>query len=348
MDYVNIEAFEMVDEGEKLVVYHPAEEGRNGKNIFGEEMIAQKGIEKPALKGDGFRIASDGVTYFAQRSGKFEFIDDTIIISNMIIVEEDITAVSGRIEIDGSVCVIGSVHSGGYIKATGDIVVEHNMEQGELIAGGNVIIKRGSCSKNNCYITAKGDVLGRFFEAANIEAGGNVRANYIMYSHITTMGKVIVSGTKGRILGGNICAVMGVDTYDIGNDYGVKGVLEVGKNRLYAQRKEEFRKKREKPMNEVLVLKEKLKQLLSKQVEIPEDILKKMLSTIDIKEQELKKIESEEFRFTDMTNQAEIYVRGTVYAGTVVYIDNREHIVPRDVGRIVFRIRNGLVKMFQI
>ena len=35
VDYVNIEAFEMVDEGEKLAVYHPAEKGIDGENIFG-------------------------------------------------------------------------------------------------------------------------------------------------------------------------------------------------------------------------------------------------------------------------------------------------------------------------
>lgn len=348
VDYVNIEAFEMVDEGEKLAVYHPAEEGRNGKNIFGEELTALKGVEKSALKGNGFQIDSDGVTYLAQRSGKFEYINDKIIISNMIVVREDVTAVSGKIEIDGSVCVIGSVHSGGYIKATGDIVVEHNMEQGELIAGGNVIIKRGSCSKNDCYITAKGEVLGKFFEAANIEAGGNVRANYIMHSHIATMGKVIVSGTKGRILGGNICAVMGVDTYDIGNNYGIKGVLESGKNRLYARRKQELEKNREKALNEIAVLKEKRKQLLSKQVEIPEEILKKLIVTIAVKEREMRNIELEEFQFTDMASHAAIYVRGTVYAGNVIYMDNIEYIVPREIGRIVLRTRNGMVKMFQI
>lgn len=348
VDYVNIEAFEMVDKGEKLAVYHPAEEGRNGKNIFGEEISALKGAEISALKGKGFRIDSDGVTYRAQFSGKFEYIDYMIIVSNMIIVREDVTAVSGKIEVDGSVCVVGSVHSGGYIKATGDIIVEQNMEQGELIAGGNVMIKRGSCSKNDCYIIAKGEVSGKFFEAANIEAGGNVRANYIMHSHIKTMGKVIVAGTKGRVLGGNICAVMGVDTNDVGNNYGIKTVLEIGKNRLFVQKKEEFRKTREKFLNEITALKEKKRQILSKQEEVPEEILKKLLETIAEKEREMRKIESEEFQFSEMAGRAAVYVRGTVYAGNVVYIDDMEHIVPREIGRVVLRFRDGMVKMFQI
>lgn len=348
VDYVNIEAFEMVEVGEKLAVYHPAKEGRNGKNVFGEDISALKGTEKPALNGKGFRIDSDGVTYTAQLSGKFEFIDNTIIISNLIVVREDVTAVSGKIEVDGSVCVIGSVHSGGYIKATGDIIVEQNMEQGELIAGGNVLIKRGSCSKNDCYITAKGEVSGKFFEAAHIEAEGNVRANYIMHSHISTLGKVIVAGTKGRVLGGNICAVMGVDTHDVGNNYGIKTVLEAGKNRLYVEKKEEFRKKREKVMNEITVFKEKMEHIQLNNLEVPEEISKKLTSTINLKKQELKEIESEELQFTEMASHVAIYVRGTAYAGNVFYLDNIEYVMPREIDKIILRIRNGMIKMFQI
>ena len=68
--------------------------------------------------------------------------------------------------------------------ATGDIIVEHNVEAGRLIAGGNVMIKKGSCSKYDCFIDAKGEVSGSFFEAANINAEGNVKANYIMNSNI--------------------------------------------------------------------------------------------------------------------------------------------------------------------
>lgn len=229
VDYVNIEAFEMVDEGEKIAVYHPAEKGVDGENVFGEVLHANPGSEKKPLKGEGFLIAPDGITYFSKMNGKFEYVNGKIIISNMIIVKEDVTAVTGKLEVDGSVYVIGSVYSGGYISATGDIIVEYNVEAGKLIAGGNVMIKKGSCSKNDCFIEAKGEVSGSFFEAANINAEGNVKANYIMNSNINTMGKVIVSGSKGMLLGGRVCAVMGVDTYNLGNKSHIKTFLEIGK-----------------------------------------------------------------------------------------------------------------------
>ena len=122
VDYVNIEAFEMVDEGEKIVIYHPAQKGSSGTNIYGESIHAENGTEKKPLRGVGFTIAPDGVTYISKMNGKFEFVGGRILITNMLVVREDVTAVTGRLEVDGSVHVIGSIYSGGYIKATGDRV----------------------------------------------------------------------------------------------------------------------------------------------------------------------------------------------------------------------------------
>lgn len=133
VDYVNIEAFEMVDEGEKIALYHPAEKGVDGQNIFGEVLHANAGMEKKPLKGEGFLIAPDGVTYYSKMNGKFEYVNGKIIISNMIIVKEDVTAVTGKLEVDGSVYVIGSVYSGGYIAATGDIIVEYNVDRKSVV-----------------------------------------------------------------------------------------------------------------------------------------------------------------------------------------------------------------------
>lgn len=240
VDYVNIEAFEMVDKDEKIAVYHRAGKGTDGKNIYGETIHADNGTEKKPLRGEGFVIAPDGVTYLSRMNGKFEYVNDRIIITNVLVVNEDVTAVTGRLEVDGTVHVFGSVYSGGYIKASGDIIIEHNVETARLIAGGNVMIKKGSCSKNDCFIEAGGEVSGSFFEAANIKARGNVKANYIMKSNINTMGKVIVSGSKGVLLGGTICAVRGVDTYNLGNSSHIKTYLEVGRTELYQKEQEEL------------------------------------------------------------------------------------------------------------
>lgn len=353
VDYVNIEAFEMVDEGEKLAVYHPAQKGIDGQNIFGEVLHANKGIEKKPLKGKGFAIAPDGVTYISKLNGKFEYINGQMIISNMIIVREDVTAVTGKLEVDGSVYVVGSVYSGGHIEAKGDIIVEYNVETAKLVAGGNVMIKRGSCSKHDCFIEAKGEVSGSFFEAANINAGGNVKANYIMNSDINTLGKAIISGSKGMLLGGRMRAVKGVDTYNLGNSSHIRTFLEVGRNVLYDKQQYEFGKKRTKILEQLSMLEEQWNKILKS---LPPDkekaveLIKKLNGAIVAKDHELAELDADISKLAHITDEGmkAVLVRGNAYEGSIIEINTVKYMLRSNVSRIIFKLKNKNVVMVRM
>ena len=361
VDYVNIEAFEMVEEGEKIAVYHPAEKGVDGKNVFGEEVFGENGHERNPIKGVGFQIEEDGITYTSKLNGKFEYVNGQIVITNMIVVYEDVTAVTGKMEVDGSVHVIGSVYSGGFIQATGDIIIEHNVETARLIAGGNIMVKKGACSKGDCFIEAGGEVSGSFFEAANINAGGNVKANYIMNSNISTMGKVIISGTKGMVLGGRVCAVKGLDVYNLGNSSHLRTIVEVGRNEIYEQEFQRLSEKRERILGELSVLEEgwnkvlkvhsSNKELLDESLQKLKESLQKLNAAIVAKDGELAELDAEISKLSSMTDadaKAPICVRGTAYEGSVVVINSTAYILPSDVSRVYFKMRNKSVVMVRM
>ncbi len=351
VDYVNIEAFEMVDKGEKIAVYHRAGKGVAGKNIYGETIHAENGAEKKPLRGEGFIIAPDGVTYLSKMNGKFQYINGRIIITNMLVVHEDVTAVTGKLEVDGSVYVIGSIYSGGYIKATGDIVIEHNVETARLIAGGNIMIKKGSCSRHDCFIEAGGEVSGSFFEAANIKARGNVKANYIMNSEINTMGRIIVSGSKGMLLGGKTSAVRGVDRFNLGNGSHLKTFLEVGRTKMYEEQQEEYGHRRDQLVNELNALDKgwnKILQLLSANREVSEDTVRKVHATIVAKSQELADLDAEISKLANITDQgmiAPVTVRGRAFGGTVIVINDIKYMLTSEVRRAIFKLRNKRIVM---
>lgn len=351
VDYVNIEAFEMVDEGEKIAFYHRAQEGTSGKNIYGETIHAENGVEKKPLRGIGFTIDPDGITYRSKMNGKFEFTGGRIIISNMLVIREDVTSVTGRLEVDGSVYVIGSIFSGGCIKATGDIIIEHNVETGKLIAGGNVMIKKGSCSKNDCFIEAGGEVSGSFFEAANINAGGNVKANYIMNSNINTMGRVIVSGSKGVLLGGTISAVKGVDTFNLGNRGHLKTVLDIGRNELYEKAQKEYVERREQLLSDLEALEKewnKITLMYSAGKEVPEEMQHKIYAAIEVQQQKLAELDGEASKLVNLTEQTAkdpVCIRGKAYEGSIIIINGIKYALTAEVRRIIFKLRNKQVVM---
>lgn len=353
VDYANIEAFEMVEEGERLAVYHPAQKGIDGQNVFGEVLHANAGVDKKPLKGKGFIIAPDGVTYLAKLNGKFEYQNGQIIVSNMLVVNEDVTAVTGKLEVDGSVYVIGSVYSGGYIWAKGDIIIEHNVEAGRLIAGGNIMIKKGSCSKNDCFIEAKGEVSGSFFEAANIEADGNIKANYIMNSNINTMGKVIVSGSKGMLLGGKVCAVRGIDTFNLGNRSNIKTFLEVGQNALYDRKQELFAQNRQRILDELLILEEQwhnILQDLPENEEQAEQLIKKLNAAIVTKDHELADLDAEASKLANITEKdmKAVIVRGNAYEGSTIEINKIKYTLASQVSRVIFKLIHKQVAMVRL
>lgn len=353
VDYANIEAFEMVDKGEKIALYHPAEKGVDGQNVFGEVLYANEGVEKKPLKGTGFVIDEDGVTYRSKLNGKFEYRNGRIIISNMVIVREDVTAVTGKLEVDGSVYVVGSVCSGGYISASGDIIIEDNVESAKLIAGGDVMIKKGSCSKNECNIEAQGAVSGKFFEAANIYAGGDIRANYIMNSTIKTLGKVIVSGSKGMLLGGTTSAVRGVDTFNLGNRSNLKTYLEVGRIALYDKKQAELADRRGLILDELHMLEERWNSVLQA---IPSDktIAAHLIKTLNVaivgKQKELADLDAEVSRLVNCTNPElrAVIVRGYAYEGSVIEINRVKYVLPSQASRVYFKQKNKSIAVVKL
>ena len=89
----------------------------------------------------------------------------------------DVDASTGDIEYDGNVMIPGTVRTGFTVKAKGDIQVNGVVEGATLIAGGNIVIKRGVQGMSRGRLVSGGDICAHFFESANVEAKGDVLAD---------------------------------------------------------------------------------------------------------------------------------------------------------------------------
>lgn len=215
------------------------------------------------------------------------------------------------------------------------------------------MIKKGSCSKHDCIIEAKGEVSGSFFEAAEINAEGNVKANYIMNSNINTLGKVIVSGSKGMLLGGRTCSVRGIDTYNLGNKSHLKTVLEVGRNGLYNKKQASFAKEREQILNELQMLEEqwnRVLQALPPNKEAAELLIKKLNAAIVAKDHELAELDANISKLANITEQGmkAVVVKGNAYEGSFIEINTVKYAVPSHMSRVIFKLRNKNVVIVKL
>ena len=353
LDYKDIEWFEQVGRGQKLAVYHPAQEGPVGFNIFGTEFPTVKGKELNVLTGKGFYIDQDGVTYIANVNGIVELKGNKLEVSNLLTLG-DVTAYMGDTRFDGNVHVTGTIGNGVTIVCKEDLVVDGFVEGAVLEAGGNIILRKGVNAQSKGHIKAEGNIEGSFFENANIKAGGNIKVSYALKSNIECDGTIDVSGRKGSLVGGMAFATHSIKVNEVGNESGVKTFLKVGVSNELIRRQIII-------TNEIKKLDKELEQLQEGYEELESLYSPEMRSNIDmfikietargekreekhILEEELKEVEEK----IEESKKAKIEMQGAIYEGVVVEVNGKRWVANgRNVGLAMMDDENG-VKVLNI
>ncbi len=223
VDYRNIDWFEMVKADQKLAVYHEAEEGIDGYTVTGNIIKARKGVEQRILVGQGFRMDDDRKTYYSMIDGMISLNENEMNITNHLFLEE-VTMATGNIQFDGSLHIKGDIGYGAVVKATGDIVIDGNVEAATIESGGNVVLKKGMNSAGRGLIKAQKDVVSTFFEAVRVEAKGNIEVAKCLNSQLYAEGLI----TSTRVMAGGIAqAEGGFRMKHVGNQAGIRTILKL-------------------------------------------------------------------------------------------------------------------------
>src|SRR6185503_1651144 len=103
------------------------------------------------------------------------------------------------------------------------------VEGADLKAGGKMTILGGVSGNDKAHITCKGDATIKYINHAVAEIGGNLTITQaIMHSKVTVDGKVIVTGQKGTIVGGQVVAGQEVSVALIGSNFATPTEIIVG------------------------------------------------------------------------------------------------------------------------
>lgn len=326
VDFQNIKWFEIVKTGQRIAVYHPAEEGESGRRVTGEVIRAQEGKEQKLLTGKGFILLPDNITYIAEIDGKIELNDNRLEITNVLILD-DVTLSTGNIDFNGSVYVRGTVGDGVSIKAQKDILVDGFIESAELEAGGDIILKKGNNAGGSGDIRAEKDVYGNFFENARVTAGENIRANYCLNSELHAGNSIEIMGKNGMLAGGSTYAAMCIKAYNIGNEAGIATKLKLGRRGGFAAYEAELAERESAVDNELLLLKNayyEFQRKYSADKRNSNPIYLKLEDAIYTKEMEIGKLYEERAQFENdkkKFDMAKAVVKGTIFPGASIDIN---------------------------
>lgn len=331
-DLSNMDPLKQVRVGDKLAFYHRATKGEDGYNVFGEALKARNGKEIPILKGEGFMILNDRVTYVAKYSGAINMVDGIINIQKVMVLPE-VKVTDKKINYDGVVYVTGDVHSSSDIKATGDIIIGGHMESSEIVSGGNVIIKGGATCPIRGSITAKGDISAKFFEGVTI-TGKNISGNYFINCKINATGLIKTYGRVGIIYGGTCHSLEGIETASVGNRSGAKTIINLGVNGSLLTEYNNISKMISREEEDLRTLQtESLKLQEAGAMDRQKMQWKiKINAAVGMKEAKIKELTAKKARLQaelDKGSAAQAVITETAYAGTIFVIDG-----------IVLRIEN--------
>ena len=226
---------------------------------------------------------------------------------------------TGNINFPGDVVIHGNVIAGVTIKANDSVTVDGIVENANIIAGKDVIIRTGVKGVNKTNIKARGTITAKYIEYANIDAGMNVETDSIVDSHVIAGEKIILNGKYGTIIGGKIHAIGGIETKDLGSDSEVYTYVQVGTKIEVFQRIEALRKKMQttqKNIDKIGKGIEEFDKLIATNSNIKKDDPRRMqLLKVKIRDTALLAADKAEF-----DNLNSVVARG---AGASVYVLNR-------------------------
>ena len=228
VDYNTLGKIELVYQDQLLATYIPSCPGKDGMDIFGQVLKAYEPVDLQPLKLNNVDYEQDMMEYYAVIEGKVTVESGTIKVTPTYKVDGNLDATTGDLDFRGDVIVKGNVFSNVTIKTTGNIIIDGHVEIATLIAGKDILLRNGMQGSGTGKVKCGGTLMAKFLEQTVVRAGGDVNANAILNCDINAGGSVVVSGSRGTILGGTVTAVEKIEAYSLGNRVGLKTYVIVG------------------------------------------------------------------------------------------------------------------------
>lgn len=237
IDLREVFSFLVVEAGHKLMRKIPATLGKNGKNVFGQDILARPGKDIAfAAPFVGVEISPEDENLMVASTKGHPVFSNKGVKVDPILTLKAVNIHSGNIDYDGSINIQESIEAGYVVNATGDIHVQGQVERANLEAGGNIVVKGGILGEDDensqkCLIHCEGNLNAKFLNHAVINCEASIIVEeYIMQSRIHAKNEILVGQQKGRgcIIGGYCSSDKGIRAKSVGSEAYVPTSISVG------------------------------------------------------------------------------------------------------------------------
>ncbi|EFI33859.1 protein of unknown function DUF342 [Desulfonatronospira thiodismutans ASO3-1] len=325
VDYRERSVYRSVAEGTVLGRIHQATPGRDGQDVFGNVIPGRDGKECPLGPGENVRLDPSTGELVAESAGLVLFQEKQVSVLDFLQVNGDVALSTGNIKLNkGSLEVMGTVRDTFSVRCPEHLIVHKNIEDAQVLAGGNIEVQGGVVMKGSGYIKVKGSLRCKFAENANIMAVGQVSfANNLTNCTVVCKDRVVSQG-KGKVMGGKITAEKGMEVRELGSSYGVRTEVNIGlvpeELQSLLDQKKELKKHKDEINKKISSF--DLKKSTPEQKKVIKEIMN-VYSTIQERLLETERqLEEKREEFKKSTSLV-LKVTDTVYPGTVITISGK-------------------------
>lgn len=232
IDFKETGSIIQVQKNQEILKKIPGVKPQAGYDLYGEQVPATIKDTNGLKKGEGIIVSTfDQTIFLAEIDGCLKVVKNKVSIFPIAIIHGDVGLDTGNITFNGTVHVTGSVKPGFKVHADSDVIVDEEVEEAFITAGGNITVKAGVLGKESGKLTAGGDVSAKFLQNTKIEANGSVTVeDSIINCDVLCYKSINVTGKNGKIIGGRVTALYDVKSTVIGTQNETTTSITVGRN----------------------------------------------------------------------------------------------------------------------
>ncbi|MDR0986855.1 MAG: FapA family protein [Ruminococcus sp.] len=233
VDYRELGQIRSITAGTVIAVITLPVDGEPGRDVFDREITPNPPKKAAFTVGVGTVLSVDGLTLSAAIDGHLVYDKTAFVVKRVLDIKADIDFNTGNIEFLSDINIRGNVGEGFKVVSTGgNITIQGGVFSGALIkATGSITLKQVA---NHCNIEAGGNITANFCEYCNIRAEGDITASTLILCEVYCGGTLTTKGSKtGGLVGGRYTVLTGIN---IGNNIGSPNypttVISLGDNSI--------------------------------------------------------------------------------------------------------------------
>ncbi len=352
VDYKEIDAIGSVSKDDILVKKIPPTKGKNGKDVFNNEIAGLFGKDLNIAAGPGtYKDTKDAKIIKASADGVISFNPSTLSleVQKLYVIPGSVDFSTGNVNVKSSIDIRGDVKAGFSISTPYDITVNGRVEPASIECEGSLTVKSGIVGDSKQLIKTGGDIHTGYLRDQKIISGGSVYvATEISNSIIECCDEVALVKPDGKIIGGKISAANKITAGIAGNKFNVPTMLEVGINFKF---REMYQKKYQlitEAHSQAETIKKKI-ELMDSQPHEPsmnsaykacKEQHQAAVQTWEKLCGELKIIEKDYYNVDNPV----VIVSKTVYYGVTIKIKNYTYEVKKDLTHVMFRLNGDQIE----